>query len=179
MKISLRCRCGGVQGDVDCRRAYGHAVCYCRDCQAFARFLGNPDKILNGNNGTEILAILPAAVHFSEGKENLAVMRLSDKGLMRWYARCCRTPIGNTPADPKIAYVGLIATCLPELGDRVGQPKIALNTDSAKGTVKATPVATFFGVVRIMKHVTGARLSGKFRDNPFFSLPSREPVIAP
>ena len=100
--MQLRCRCGAIQGTVDSRHVYGRAVCYCTDCQAFARYLGSQDQVLNRQGGTEIVAILPAAVHFETGLDKLACMSLSDKGLLRWYASCCRTPIGNTPRDRKM-----------------------------------------------------------------------------
>ena len=107
MNTQLRCRCGTIQGTVDPRHVYARAVCYCKDCQAFARFLGSPDQILDRQGGTEIVAILPAAVQFTTGVEKLACMSLSDKGLLRWYASCCRTPIGNTPRDRSTPYVGI------------------------------------------------------------------------
>ena len=131
MNGQLRCRCGAIQGTVDPRHVYGRAVCYCTDCQAFARYLGSQDEILNSQGGTEIVAILPAAVHFTAGLDKLACMSLSDKGLLRWYASCCRTPIGNTPRDRKTPYVGLVRACLPNLDESFGPLKIAIKTNSA------------------------------------------------
>src|SRR5882672_7310701 len=137
MNHPLRCLCGTIQGRVDAEHSASRAVCYCRDCQAFARFLGRQDEILNGQGGTEIIATLPRFVHFAEGKDNLACMSLGEKGLLRWYAACCRTPIGNTPRDRKISYVGLVSTCLAGAGtsleESFGPLKIALNTNSARG----------------------------------------------
>jgi hypothetical protein len=34
-------------------------------------------------------------------------------------------------------------------------------------------------VLRIMRNVWGARLSGKYRDNPFFAPGTAQPVVAP
>ena len=175
----LRCRCGSLQGNVDARHLYGRAVCYCKDCQGFARFLGSPEQILNGQGGTEIVAILPAAVHFTAGLDKLACMSLSDQGLLRWYAACCRTPVGNTPRDHKIPYVGLVRACLPELDESFGPLKIAINTGSATDVVKATPVMAFLGLMRIMRKVIAARLRGKYKENPFFTSKSGEPIRTP
>lgn len=58
--------------------------------------------------------------HKPQAAENLACLRLTDKGLLRWYSTCCQTPIGNTSANWKISFVGqsisidaifLIAAC--------------------------------------------------------------------
>lgn len=175
----LRCRCGALQGNVDSRHLYGHAVCYCKDCQAFARYLGSPDQILDRQGGTEIAAILPAAVKLSAGLEKLACMSLSPKGLLRWYASCCRTPIGNTPRDRKLPYVGLIRTCLPQYDESFGPPKIALHTKSASGDVNATPLAAFLGGMTIMSKIIGARLRARYKENPFFTLDSGAPIRTP
>lgn len=179
MITQLHCQCGAVQGSADLRHSYGRAICYCRDCQAFARFLGAPHRVLDAHNGTEILAMLPAAVRFASGAEHLNCVSLSDRGLLRWYASCCHTPIGNTPRDQRIAYVGLIRACIPDLDDSAGPVKIALNTESAKGEVAATPVHTSLGVLRIMKNVIAARMSGKYRDNPFFTKDTGTPAKTP
>lgn len=175
----LRCRCGAVQGNVDSRNLYSRAVCYCSDCQAFARFLGSPEDILDKQGGTDIVAILPAAVHFSAGLERLACMSLSQKGMLRWYASCCRTPIGNTPRDWKTSYVGLVSTCLPNPDESFGPLTIAFNTKAARGKVEATSFATFRGFVRIMRKVIGARLRGRYKENPFFTPGSGTPIKTP
>ena len=86
--------------------------CYCRDCQAFAHALGNPGAILDKLGGTDIVATLQQYVTFTKGTEALACLSLSERGLLRWYANCCNTPIANTARNPKLSYVGLVHTCL-------------------------------------------------------------------
>ncbi|MEO8040416.1 MAG: DUF6151 family protein [Betaproteobacteria bacterium] len=179
MNVPLRCGCGAIQGYVEALPSGGRAVCYCRDGQAFARFLGRHDDILDSHGGTDIIASLPRSVHFTSGADKMACMSLSPRGLLRWYASCCRTPIGNTPRDRKLSYLGLVRNCLPETDAAFGPVKIELNTGSARGKVEPTPLATFFGIVKIMKNVFGARLSGKYRENPFFESDSGAPIKAP
>jgi hypothetical protein len=65
------------------------------------------------------------------------------------------------------------------LENAFGPLKIALNTDSAKGKVNATPIATFLGVLRIIKNVLGARISGAYKENPFFKSGSDAPLKEP
>jgi hypothetical protein len=45
--LPLRCRCGSVRGIAsEFARASGfRLVCYCKDCQAFARFLDRADVL--------------------------------------------------------------------------------------------------------------------------------------
>ena len=160
------------------------AVCYCKDCQAFAHFLENPgDAVLNELGGTEIVATLPKHVHFTQGLDALVCMSLSDHGLLRWYTSCCKTPIANTPRDFKISYVGLIHSCLakraPSLQDSFGPVRMVLQTTSAKGKVKSRPVSNFVTLLKIMKAVIATRISGSYKRNPFFVEDSGTPIRQP
>lgn len=49
MNHPLRCRCGALQGYVSHPEKASRGVCYCKDCQAFAHFLGTPGDILDGS----------------------------------------------------------------------------------------------------------------------------------
>jgi hypothetical protein len=51
-------------------------------------------------------------VHSEQGLGRLRCVSLSPRGLYRRYAGCCRTPIGNTPRDPRVSHVGLVHDCL-------------------------------------------------------------------
>lgn len=179
MRTKLRCQCGAVEARVDLQQVYTRVICYCADCQLFARFLGPQHEVLNPQGGTDIIALLPAAVEFTSGRDQLVCLSLSERGILRWYTGCCDTPIGNTPRSSKIAYLGLIALCLPGLETAYGPAKIALHTESASGEVKATPVASFLGVFRIMSGLLAARLGAKSKSNPFFSSDSNQPLAKP
>ncbi len=181
MTIALRCRCGKLRGQVDDQRVAARVVCYCKDCQAYGRFLATP--VLDPLGGTEVAAALPAAVRFDEGLEHLACMSLGPKGLYRWYAACCRTPIGNTPRDPRTSYLGLVRACLEapdaELERRLGPLRCRVETGSAKGPVKSSALSTAWAVCRIGTMLVKARLGGGYRENPFFRPGTSEPVKAP
>jgi hypothetical protein len=45
---------------------------------------------------------------------HLRLMRLSEKGLLRWYAGCCDTPLFNTMATPKVPFVGVLTDRLDD-----------------------------------------------------------------
>ena len=184
MNHPLQCQCGTLRGYVSPPDMANRAVCYCKDCQAFARFLERTDdSVLNDLGGTEIVATLPRHVHFTQGLEALVCMSLSEKGLLRWYTSCCNTPIGNTPRDFKTSYVGLIHSCLakrvPSLQDSFGPVRMVLQTKSAKGRVKSTPMSNFATLLRIMKSVIATRISGGYKRNPFFVEDSGTPIKHP
>ena len=159
------------------------AICYCRDCQAFARFLERADTVLDEHGGTGIVATLPEQVRFSQGLEALACMSLSDRGMVRWYASCCNTPIGNTPCDFRTPYVGLIESCLasdsPSLQESFGPVRMVLNTKYAMGDVKSTPLGNLVTMLGLMKSVIGARLNGSYKRNPFFDTEAGSPIKRP
>ena len=181
--IPLRCRCGTVKGELDARRAYTRATCYCKDCRAYARFLGAPG-VLDDAGGTDVVPAAPAAVRFTAGVEQVVCMSLSPKGILRWYAACCRTPLGNTPRDPKLPYVGLVTACFdapPQTVDAAFGPRdrIVLNTQSATAPVRATPLGFLAGGLRILAGILRAKLRRE-RATPFFDAagrPLREPDV--
>lgn len=183
MVMQLRCECGTLTGELDPRRSAGRARCYCKDCQAYARHLGRAAAMLDGRGGTEVVVCVPADVRFTAGTDHLACMSLSHRGLLRWHARCCHTAIGNTLRDRKIAYVGIMRSCLPAdaaaMDDAFGPLRIALNVGSARGRVDSTPMATALGVLGFVRNVVGARVRGRLADNPFFTRDGGLPISTP
>jgi hypothetical protein len=179
MSHPLRCRCGKVQGHVVPSPTASRGICYCRDCQAYARFLGTPG-IVDDAGGTEVVASLPRHVQLTAGQDAITCMSLSERGLLRWYAACCNTPIANTPRNPKVPYVGVMHSCLdsgaPTVEETFGRGRISVNTGSARRPVRATPVATLWSVARLMVGAALARASGSYRANPFFLPGTRTPI---
>jgi len=179
----LRCACGRLEGYLASPQRTGRAICYCHDCQAFARFLGPTQATLDALGGTDIVAAVPRFVHFVTGADQLQCMSLGPKGLLRWYAGCCRTPIGNTPRNPKLSYVGLVHNCLAgspaERDAAFGPARMAVSPKSASGQVAVTPLPMLLAALQIMRNVGGARLSGAFRQNPFFKAGTDEPIVRP
>jgi len=77
-----------------------HAVCYCHDCRAFLHWLER-DELLDAHGGTKIIQLGRSRLEIEEGRDQIQCMRLSPKGMHRWYAQCCKTPLANTlPAIP-------------------------------------------------------------------------------
>ncbi len=185
MAHRLRCRCDTLQGHIRLPAMTNRAVCYCKDCQAYAHHLGRATDVLDRAGGTGIVALHPRQVQFERGLEGLACVSLSQQGLLRWYASCCRTPIGNTPRNPHLAYVGLVDTCLADpahsLDSAFGPVRMRLNTGSARAPVESSAwTRNTTTMLRLGASMLTARLSGNWRENPFFDLdggPVRTPHV--
>lgn len=132
MNHRLQCKCGMLKGYVSRPEALiNRGICYCKDCRDYAHVLGKAAVILDSDGGTEVVAVSPGNIVFTQGLEKLSCLSLSEKGLLRWYAACCNTLIGNTPRNFKLAFVGVVHNCLEQseqtictsvrTGDDVGQ----------------------------------------------------------
>jgi hypothetical protein len=183
MTHPIQCRCGTLKGHVSPSQGANRCVCYCRDCQAFAHFLGRADEILDASGGTDVIQTRAANMVFTEGKEALACMRLTPNGMLRWYSSCCNTAVGNTVANSKVSFVGLVHVCLegagPTLDASFGPVQAYVNTRSAKGGGKSSPLALVAVILRVGGIVARARVDGSYKRSPFFSPDTGAPVASP
>jgi hypothetical protein len=179
----LRCQCGTIQGILADPRNANRCVCYCRDCQAFAHFLGRPEAVLDERGGSEIMQVPPRNLTFTQGEEALACMRLTEKGLFRWYAGCCNTPIGNTLHTPKLSFIGLVHNCLENreqsLDASFGPIRARVNTKGARGEPKPEVVGMGPAVWWFISRVLTARLNGNYKRNPLFQPDTGRPIVVP
>jgi hypothetical protein len=179
----LQCQCGTLKGVVAVPQNANRCVCYCRDCQAFAYFLGRADDVLDEQGGSEIIQILPKNLTFTQGREVLACVRLTEKGLVRWYAACCNTPIGNTLATPKVSFIGLVHNCLdqggPPLEDSFGPVRAWVNMSGARGDPKPKVAGQGRAVWWFITRVLRARLNGDYRRTPLFHADTGRLVVTP
>jgi hypothetical protein len=180
---ALRCRCGTITGLVSAPRTANRVICYCTDCQAYAHFLGRPDDVLDERGGSDVTQILPKHITFSHGIEALACLRLTPKGLLRWYAGCCNTPVGNTLATPRISFVGLLHTCLGDsarsLDDVFGPVRSRVNTGGACDDPKPRSTGVGRSVLWFVTTTLKARINGDYRKTPFFDVSTGTPIAAP
>jgi hypothetical protein len=178
----LRCRCGALQGQITLGEPTSRMVCYCKDCQAFARYLGPAGHVLDAQGGSDVVQLAPHRIRITQGIEHLAVMRLSPKGMLRWYAACCRTPVGNTMTSRNMPFTGLLAQCLDSapVEPAFGPVLATVNTQSALGEPKPRAFGLPAALLRILRIVAGSRLSGQYKDNLFFTAagaPVAEPTV--
>ncbi|HEU0199389.1 MAG TPA: DUF6151 family protein [Burkholderiaceae bacterium] len=181
MNHRFRCQCGTLVGEVAEPHKAIRAVCYCRDCQAYAHFLGKAG-VLDELGGTDVIATQAKYVTITGGKQSLACASLTEKGLLRWYARCCRTPIANTPRDWRLPYVGLVHTCLDADGQSLDvdftKVQMRVNLRSAKGTPPPAPPGKLAALLRFVPPMLLARVSGAYKRTPFFDN-NGSPVVPP
>jgi hypothetical protein len=187
--LAIRCSCGAVRGVA---RAISSSVgnrviCYCDDCQAFAHHLGHPERILDPHGGTDVFQISPARMEISAGTDRIACIRLRPNGLLRWYAACCCTPIGNTLATRQVPFVGWVQSRAESESDRCAR-------DEALGPIRAriharfalgdrSQVAGSDGVpapqlAKLLWMIAAARLRGDHARSPFFTA-AGDPIAAP
>lgn len=171
MSHVLTCSCGAMEWAVAHRAPGTHIACYCADCQAYAEHLGQTGW-LDDQGGTEIFQTVPHVVTLTRGAEHLSVLRLTPKGLLRWYAGCCGTPIANTLSGPALPFVGLV---LRAGQHGFGPVRARVNTKAATAPVRSFGTAT--SGLAVLRRAGMARLRGHASGAPFFD--GGRPVVAP
>jgi hypothetical protein len=184
--LPVRCSCGALRGVArgvsgDCGN---HVVCYCDDCQAFAHFLERAEDTLDTHGGTEIFQMSPARLEIAAGADRLACVRLTQNGLLRWYAACCRTPIGNTLPKRHVPFVGVILGRADRTSrdEVLGPVRALLHARFAKGELDragASERVPASLVLRLLRLGLAARLRGDHRRSPFFDPTTGAPISPP
>lgn len=172
--VTWTCRCGAVEMRISGGQG-DRLVCYCKDCQGFARHLG-ADGSLDDAGGSDLYNTVPDRLEMVKGPGHLQALRMTPKGPIRWYAACCGTPLANTaprrglPFATMILHPGLAA-------DPLGPVRFRVGIEGARGPVpKASGVGGF--IRRAMARALVARLAGRHVRTPFFDA-AGDPVAAP
>jgi hypothetical protein len=185
--LPLCCRCGPVRGVA--REVAPHSafrfVCYCTNCQAFARFLERPD-VLDDAGGTDIVHMPAACVTLTADADAVRCISFSAR-VLRWYADCCRTPIANTAASPRFPVVGLIHSFMDHAaGGRareqvLGPPLCRIYERSAIAPLApgAPPPPSLRLFARRAAKILGWWMRGLGRPNPFFDDRTGAPLSVP
>lgn len=106
--VNLSCACGTVRGKLNVvNGSFFHIHCLCCDCQSFASYLNNEERILDESGGTELLQTYPAYMKITEGQEKAGCVQLRERGLYRWHTTYCNMPLANTMNSSKIPFVGV------------------------------------------------------------------------
>jgi hypothetical protein len=186
--LALRCRCGhlrGVASGLSPSSGF-RFVCYCTDCQAFARFLDRAD-VLDGAGGTDIFQMPPGRVKLTAGDDDaLRCVNLGSRGVFRWYSDCCRTPIANT-AGPRFPVIGVIHSFMDHAADGrsrdavLGPPLCRIFERSATALLpeSAPPPPSFGLFARRGPALLGWWLRGLARPSPFFDERTGAPRATP
>jgi hypothetical protein len=187
LDLPLRCRCGHTRGVVSNVSPSGglRFVCYCKDCQTFARFLDRAD-VLDPAGGTDIFHMPPGRVKLTAGTDALRCLCLSSK-VLRWYTECCRTPVANTPAGPGFPVIGMVHSIMDHGADSrsrdeaLGPPLCRIYASSAIGPLPPNaPGPPSIGVfARRASKVLGWWVRGLNRPTPFFDDRTKAPCAVP
>lgn len=181
-EVKLRCRCGSVRGTVDevSPKTVNHVICYCDDCQTFANFLGT-EGLTDAWGGSPIVQVGPARMHVTEGREHIRCVRLSPKGLFRFYTACCKTPIGNAmPPLPFVGIPGMFLDVDEAASDATFGSRATIQGRFAKGNppTPLEPKLSFRTMARTTKRLASWFLFAK-KPSPYFEASTNEPCVKP
>ncbi|MDB4972721.1 MAG: hypothetical protein JWN48_1062 [Myxococcaceae bacterium] len=159
-------------------------MCYCDDCQIYALHLGRPD-VLDERGGTDACMLAPKQVTITQGAEQIRCVRLSPKGLYRWYAGCCNTPLGNT-LGPRLPVLILVHSCIEQRADArsreqdLGPPAVRMMGRFARGGVPEGAAAKMpVGMLpKLLGHLARGFFGGRAQPSPFFD-GARRPRVQP
>ncbi|WP_299265398.1 DUF6151 family protein [uncultured Psychrosphaera sp.] len=181
-EINLKCTCGMVQGktaNID-KMVGNRIVCCCDDCQSFAEYLKQEDSMLDQYGGTDLFQMPISYVKISQGNEQIACVKLREKGMFRWYAKCCNTPIGNS-LDSKMPFLGLVHNFMDNAKSRdedLGSVRGYLQTKYAKKEVVEQNHSPSKATVRMIVKLLVWKIKGLNTPSAFFNN-SGEPVTRP
>ncbi len=182
-EIEVECNCGSIQGrtmpvDAD---SGTRLICCCDDCQRYANYLNHENSVLDQYGGTEVFQMPVSFLQITKGTEKVACIRLSSKGLYRWYASCCCTPIGNTMGS-KVPFIGLFLSFVKnaELSDSIlGKSKGYIHTKYALQDVPNDLKGnTFKLIIRSLAKIMAWKVKGLSRPSAFFN-DQGKPVATP
>jgi hypothetical protein len=157
-------------------------ICYCADCQAYAGFLG-ATSLLGPTGGTELIRLSPSQVAITCGKNALRCVRLTGRGPLRWYGRCCLTPIANTAADGRAPLLSLARTCLGNdagaLEASFGPVRVHLSPGSALASRRPPATGRFRSALSAAWLRFAAAATGGPAHTPFFDPATGRPIVDP
>ncbi len=181
--INLSCTCGTVKGKVKVvDGSFLRIHCLCCDCQSYASYLGNEEKILDEHGGTDLFQTYPSNMEITEGKESIGCVQLREKGAYRWHTTCCNMPLANTLTSPKIPFVA-VPVKLMQLDNNqdklsvIGPVKMKAFGQYARGKMPqdAHPKIPLSILPKLLGFMFRGLLGKKHTPSPFFR--DREPVV--
>lgn len=157
-KVEIHCDCHEVKIELlnFPKSCAGRVTCYCDDCQKYLKKIGR-EELMDNYGGSEIIPIHPGCFNIVEGQENLICYSLSPRGLRRWTAKCCNTPIANTTSS--LPWMGLSSAVFENS---------RLNREKELGEIKVRVMGKFMQGKAPFKVSQKVKLSDLFKLWPFF-----------
>ena len=173
--MEIQCECGKFRAELTQfpKNTPGRLICYCRDCQAFLKYLNRAD-LMDQNGGTEIIPAYPADFKFIAGVEHIKCLRLSSTGMFRFYTGCCNTPIANTDTTRPWAGVNRRMYTVKDtniLEKELGPVKSSIMGKDAIGTPPPGTPEKFNlkGFATVIPYILKGLVLGKAKPSPFFT----------
>lgn len=150
-------------------------VCYCGDCRQYLHAIERSD-LLDANGGSEIYWTTPSRMQLSAGLDQVRCLRLTDKGVFRWYCACCNTPIANTMGNPGMPFLSIVTAFIDAPDPSALGPLRYVRTERALGTlpphVKPSKI-----MARAVINIALARLRGEHKPHALFA--DGKPIATP
>ena len=183
--IPIQCQCGKVTGVIRGLSASScnHVRCPCSGCQAYAQYLGRADDMLDAKGYSNIFQIEPKNFEIHQGLDHIACMRVTKTGPIRWYADCCKTPMGNTFPRGGVPFFGVLPICTGHKGNSeaveqiVGPPRA--NPNEPGPVALGSRLRTFAMLVRFLTMMMFWRIRGGKSWKPFFDKDTLRPIKKP
>ncbi len=137
-------------------------------------------ELLDAHGGSDVVQVAPAALSFDQGVDQIVGVRLSPKGLFRWYASCCKTPLGNT-LGTAVPFVGItvqtFAVPRAEVDEIFGASLGSVRGEFAIGEPPPGSTTPPFRVIaRALRRILSWRLRGQTWPHPFFDRATKAPT---
>lgn len=182
--MHISCDCGSFKAELLAfpRNSPGRLACYCKDCQAYLNKIDRED-VLDEFGGSEIIPVYPSELKILQGRESLKCYRLTEKGLYRWAAGCCNTPLVNT--RPGFPWAGIFHTAYknsdPGSLDSLGEIKSRIFGRDAKGQppFNISEKLGFQAMMTVMPFVIKGKMFKKSEGSEFFESDGRTPITTP
>lgn len=178
----IRCNCGKFQAELRNMKYGTRTICYCKDCQSYAHYLKISNYLLNDLGGTEVIAVRPQQISIIFGKEELSCVSLTESGSLRWFTRCCTTPICNMSRNIRTAHIVIIHTCLDhsDINSVFGSKSLHMKRASALGTPPQNDYAYFItSALYYYFSKAWTHAIRLYRLNPFIDQVSKKPIASP
>ncbi len=174
-EFAFFCSCGAIQGRITAAGAKSatHAVCFCRDCRAAHLYFGQPDP---ASGPIEVLLMPPDDIRIDKGAEHLALMQLSPKGMLRCYAKCCNAPLATISPKPKLPFAAFF---VDRIADTRGLAPITIRGFVPRPGGKQTHEKVWPAAIGLILRVSRSRLTGSWKNTPFFNPENGAPVSKP
>ena len=183
--VPVKCSCGAVAGVARNLSASttNHVVCSCKGCQSYAHFLGRTDDMLDADGGSNIFQLNPKNFEITEGMDHVTCMRVTPDGPLRWYADCCKTPLGNTFPKGGVPFLGVLPICTGHKGSSEAVEKMVGPVRGHVNSPQPLPfggrVKNFLMLVRFASKLAWWRLTGGRSYKPFFDADTMKPIRQP